>query len=302
MVHDQETSALGNGTPRQAAASRYEFQAVQCARFNLAVTLEEFGILLVIPIGGAVAFGVIALKRSVENRLRNFRMTLDAAREREHQAGVDAALEQMRAVEHERLRAHFRRFPDHIGVLHGIASRTIYRDEFEDIETAEWHKQLRKYLDAKLGVKPIDAFEHEMANMMLVWTEEVLRELWAEEKRPLPLAPKVSDGTDFERQCGDVFRELGYETRHCGGSGDQGADLIVVKEGLTTVVQCKCYSGSVGNDAVQQAAAARGYYEAGHAIVVSNAEFTTSARQLAQKLNVELVAFSRLREVLGIRE
>jgi len=72
-------------------------------------------------------------------------------------------------------------------------------------------------------------------------------------------------------------------------TGDQGADIVIKYDEMTGVVQCKLYSQPVGNAAVQEVIAAREYYQAAIAIVVSNANYTASARQLAGIANVALL-------------
>ena len=64
------------------------------------------------------------------------------------------------------------------------------------------------------------------------------------------------------------------------------------------VVQCKLYSGSVGNAAVQEVIAAREYEYADLAAVVSNGPFTASARELASAANVLLLHHDEIARVL----
>jgi hypothetical protein len=71
-------------------------------------------------------------------------------------------------------------------------------------------------------------------------------------------------------------------------TGDQGADVILVVEGIKFVIQAKKYTGVVGNAAVQEVFAAKEYYEADYAIVVTNSRYTQSANVLAGKIGVEL--------------
>lgn len=80
-----------------------------------------------------------------------------------------------------------------------------------------------------------------------------------------------------------------WSVRHTGKSGDYGADIIA-RDWLCrkVVVQCKHYHRPVGVKAVQEVIAAREYYRAAIAIVVTNSTFTKSAKQLARKCNVEL--------------
>lgn len=96
------------------------------------------------------------------------------------------------------------------------------------------------------------------------------------------------DGTRFEHYVGEVLRASGYRVKHIGKAGDFGADLVVEREGRTSVVQTKRYSNSVGVRAVREAAAARAFYHADHAIVITNSFFTGPAFQLARSNQVDL--------------
>jgi HJR/Mrr/RecB family endonuclease len=96
-------------------------------------------------------------------------------------------------------------------------------------------------------------------------------------------------GYEFEIFIVDLFIKLGYvvvEKRK--RSHEQGLDLLLLKHGERIAVQIKRYKRPVGNRAVQQALAAREYYGCQRAIVVANSVFTTPARQLAARCNVEL--------------
>ncbi|MDA8347076.1 MAG: restriction endonuclease [Thermaerobacter sp.] len=98
------------------------------------------------------------------------------------------------------------------------------------------------------------------------------------------------DGRTFERKLGLLFRDLGYSVRHTKVSGDYGADLVLHKNGTTTVVQAKRYSldRKVGVSAVQEVVSAMSMYHAQHAIVITNTYFTAPAKTLARSNQVEL--------------
>ena len=93
-----------------------------------------------------------------------------------------------------------------------------------------------------------------------------------------------------------MFALLDWETLVTPKSGDQGADLIIEKYGLKFVVQCKFYNNPVGNKAVQEVIAAKGFYDAWGAIVVTNSDYTKSARQLAESHGVILLHDSQILE------
>lgn len=71
-------------------------------------------------------------------------------------------------------------------------------------------------------------------------------------------------------------------------TGDQGADVIMVVDGVKIVIQAKKYTGVVGNAAVQEVFAAMQFYDADYAMVVTNSRYTPAAQTLATKIGVEL--------------
>ncbi|MFC5770149.1 restriction endonuclease [Thauera sinica] len=103
-------------------------------------------------------------------------------------------------------------------------------------------------------------------------------------------------GADYKEYVGRAFEEAGWNISRTPVTGDQGADLVCIKAGLKLVVQCKFYSGNVGNAAVQEVHAARGFYDATHAAVISNVGFTRSAIELAGKLGILLVPDEKLEQ------
>ena len=95
-------------------------------------------------------------------------------------------------------------------------------------------------------------------------------------------------GVEFELYLKAHFNKLGYQVSLTSASNDYGADLILKKDGTTTVVQAKRYKEKVGIAAIQQVIAAKGYYGASHCIVATNSFYTTNAKRLAQTNDVEL--------------
>lgn len=90
------------------------------------------------------------------------------------------------------------------------------------------------------------------------------------------------EGWQFEEFLADVFRHLGCRVEETGKSGDQGVDLVVTSNQTRIAVQAKCYGGSVGNAAVQQAMAGKVFYGCHRCAVITNSEFTRSAYELAE--------------------
>ncbi|WP_312564097.1 restriction endonuclease [Diaphorobacter sp.] len=97
-------------------------------------------------------------------------------------------------------------------------------------------------------------------------------------------------GVEFERslieEMSAVFTSARIEPTPV--TGDQGADVILLIGGIKIVIQAKRYTGVVGNAAVQEVFAAKEYYEADYAMVVTNSRYTQAACTLAGKVGVEL--------------
>lgn len=95
-------------------------------------------------------------------------------------------------------------------------------------------------------------------------------------------------GSEFEGFVCELYRKMGYTAYVTKASGDQGLDVIAEKNGKRIGIQAKCYSGSVGNSAVQEAVAGKNYYNCDRIVVVTNNYFTNSAISLANANNVVL--------------
>lgn len=97
------------------------------------------------------------------------------------------------------------------------------------------------------------------------------------------------DGVAFEYTCADILMRRGFHTVSLTkSSGDQGVDILACKGTDLYAVQCKLYSHSVGNKAVQEVYAGKDYYNCSRAAVMTNSYFTQAAVDLADKLGVDL--------------
>lgn len=96
-------------------------------------------------------------------------------------------------------------------------------------------------------------------------------------------------GKEFEQWCAWLLEQNGFhDIRLTKASGDQGADVLAMYNGIPYAVQCKCYSKTVGNKAVQEVASARAFYRCGKAAVMTNSTFTNAAIDAAIANRVEL--------------
>ena len=105
-------------------------------------------------------------------------------------------------------------------------------------------------------------------------------------------------GLEFEQYASELLTNNGYVCSLTKASGDGGVDVIATKDGYKYAIQCKLYSGTVGNKAVQEVYSAQGLNKCDYAIVLTNSFFTNQAIEQASVLNVQLWDRNKLIELL----
>lgn len=96
-------------------------------------------------------------------------------------------------------------------------------------------------------------------------------------------------GIEFENFCAIILRNNGFRNvQITKASGDHGIDILANKNGKKYAIQCKRYTNSVGNSAIQEAYSGCEIYNADIAVVMTNSHFTKQAISDASKLNVIL--------------
>ena len=107
------------------------------------------------------------------------------------------------------------------------------------------------------------------------------------------------DGHDFEHFTAELLKKLGYEgVKVTPSSGDQGVDVIAVKDGKKYAIQCKRYGQKLGNKPVQEVHAGKTIYGCSVAVVLTNNYFTEGGKEAARALGVELWDRDKLERML----
>ncbi len=109
---------------------------------------------------------------------------------------------------------------------------------------------------------------------------------------------KKLSGTEFEHYLDKLFKSQGYQVEMTPLTGDYGADLILHKDHKRIAVQAKCYIGSVGVAAVQEALSGMAYYQCHSAWVVTTGNYTAHAVELATKSKVRLFGRNELGKLI----
>lgn len=107
------------------------------------------------------------------------------------------------------------------------------------------------------------------------------------------------EGHEFEYYCAQLLRDNGFQNVEVTqGSGDHGIDILAEYHDVSYAIQCKCYTGNIGNSAVQQAYTGRNLYHKDIAVVLTNRYFTTQAIKEAESLGVKLWDREKLQELI----
>ncbi len=93
---------------------------------------------------------------------------------------------------------------------------------------------------------------------------------------------------DFEKYCSYLLEDRLWLVELTKTSGDMGADIIAIKDGVRLVIQCKRHQENVGVRAIQEAYTALQHYQGTKAAVVCVNGYTRQAKQLAASTNVHL--------------
>jgi Holliday junction resolvase len=111
------------------------------------------------------------------------------------------------------------------------------------------------------------------------------------------------DGFAFESFVAKILRSNGFtDVQVTRGSGDQGGDILAKHGEEKLVIQAKRFSidKKVTNSAVQEVVGAIAWYNANKGVVVTNSMFTRSAKELAERNNIELWDRQKVSEFIEV--
>lgn len=106
---------------------------------------------------------------------------------------------------------------------------------------------------------------------------------------------KCNSGEEYEQICCQKLKQHGFaHIQTTPRTGDHGIDILAKRAGKKYAIQCKYYSSSVGNHAVQEAFSGCSYYGYDIPVVLTNNVFTQNAIDEARKLGVQLWSQNRI--------
>lgn len=109
----------------------------------------------------------------------------------------------------------------------------------------------------------------------------------------LTSASSASAGIEFEHLCRSLLDKMGFETETTKASGDGGIDIMATnRQPLVAgkyVIQCKRYTGSVGEPVIRDLYGVVSSERANKGILMTTGTFTSSARSFAEGKQLELI-------------
>jgi restriction system protein len=103
----------------------------------------------------------------------------------------------------------------------------------------------------------------------------------------------------FEEFVAELFEAMGYAVERVGGTGDEGADLIVRRKGLVGAVQCKYHTrGVVGSPELQKFLGTIHHTRSHKGFFVTTRTFSLAAEKFVAEHPIELIDGPRLVELV----
>lgn len=91
---------------------------------------------------------------------------------------------------------------------------------------------------------------------------------------------------EFEEFICKLYREMGYSCKLTQATNDEGRDVIVKKDGVTTFIECKRYNKSiVGREILQKLIGSCIQKNVYNAIVVTTGKYNTNAINTMKECN-----------------
>ena len=179
-------------------------------------------------------------------------------------------------------------------------SRRIRKDAYGNVSEKGWEKEIEYFID-KTICRDLSAREKELLDYERLFqktarlVDTVAREKNIHCETNLRFYEGMA-GEDYEQLCMDILVKCGWDVSPTKKTGDQGVDLLAIKNNVRVAIQCKRYSKSIGNSAVQEVISGKLIYRAHYGVVVSNVPYTKAAKELSEAGNIKLLHHYHLLE------
>ncbi len=99
----------------------------------------------------------------------------------------------------------------------------------------------------------------------------------------------------YENHVAEYFKNNGYKVELTSFTNDYGVDVFAFKNSKKYAIQAKMFgntSRKINRKMVMELHGAKDYFDCNHAIIVTDGEILSDAKQVADKLNIELIYLS----------
>jgi Restriction endonuclease len=209
----------------------------------------------------------------------------------QNQAGADRVLRLAEAVVDQNLEALTRR-----------RAQLVQPDAYGKLNFDRWNKEIDWFISDHIGARvaardrlTVKSQRPHLVNLIVRRTFERMQQE--------PVFKAFSDDitpAEFELFCAEQLQRAGWNAQVTMRSRDQGVDVVAEKSGKRVVLQCKLYSGPVGNGAVQEIVAGRAHEQADFGAVVTNSRYTAPAEQLAATNHILLLHYRDLPQLEAV--
>lgn len=112
-------------------------------------------------------------------------------------------------------------------------------------------------------------------------------------------------GWEFEKEIAKLYEHQGYKASITKGSGDGGIDIVLYKDGIKSVVQCKNHHKPIGPASVRDLYGAMAHERVKKGIFISSNGYTRGAKEFSMAKQISLLDINdviRMHEsTLGVR-
>ncbi len=184
----------------------------------------------------------------------------------------------------------------HIDQLARRRAQLVREDAYGRVQLDKWAKEIdyfvMHHVSPALTAKEQALLSRERTPIVQTISERA--EILVQNRPVFTTFSSDLNPAEFEIFCAEQLKRCGWNAHVTLQSRDQGVDVIAEKWGLRVVLQCKLYSGPVGNHAVQEIAAGKAHAQAHWGAVVTNNRYTSAAEELASTNGILLLHYSDL--------
>jgi hypothetical protein len=97
---------------------------------------------------------------------------------------------------------------------------------------------------------------------------------------------------EYEKYVAEYFIKNGYQVELTSFTNDYGVDIFAIKNSLKCAVQVKMFGNTarkINRKMVMELHGAKDYFDCNYAKIVTDGEILQDAKQVAEKLNIELI-------------